>query len=137
MEWRPWKAHMSSKKLLEQCQKLEKLWGHVLTGTLQLHSDNWYTKVTDLLEKQQTAPIWMSDTKPEESFSDDFLFPMTSRLSYTSAAESDGEFCGEDLSPRRAGTLKQLVRMNSDPSLARQDGTVKSEQQNVDYSLPP
>ena len=26
------KAHMSSKKLLEQCQKLEKLWGHVLTG---------------------------------------------------------------------------------------------------------
>ena len=99
------KAHMSSKKLLEQCQKLEKLWGHVLTGnyaastqpataatreitqkypsqttilsyietylhsiinisgTLQLHGDNWYTKVTDLLEKQQTAPIWMSDTK--------------------------------------------------------------------------
>merc|ERR1719150_2883530 len=38
----------------------------------------------------------MSDTKPEESFSDDFLFPMTSRLSYTSAAESDGEFCGEE-----------------------------------------
>ena len=27
------KAHMSSKKLLEQCQKLEKLWGHVLTGS--------------------------------------------------------------------------------------------------------
>merc|ERR1719400_1717427 len=129
MEWRPWKAHMSSKKLLEQCEKLEKLWGHVLTGTLQLHSDNWYTKVTDLLEKQQTAPIWMSDTKPEESFSDDFLFPMTSRLSYTSAAESDGEFCGEDLSPRRAGTLKQdpsgrLVRTSSDPSLAR-EGPVK------------
>ena len=67
---------------------------------------------------------------------------MTSRLSYTSAAESDGEFCGEDLSPRRAGTLKQepggrLVRTTSDPSLARQDGTVKSDQQNVDYSLPP
>ena len=50
---------------------------------------------------------------------------MTSRLSYTSAAESDGEFCGEDLSPRRAGTLKQdpsgrLVRTSSDPSLARE-----------------
>merc|ERR1719150_1561390 len=84
----------------------------------------------------------MSDTKPEESFSDDFLFPMTSRLSYTSAAESDGEFCGEEMSPRRAGTLKQdpsgrLVRTTSDPSLARQGGTVKSEQQHVDYSLPP
>ena len=34
-----------------------------VAGTLQLHGDNWYTKVTDLLEKQQTAPIWMSDTK--------------------------------------------------------------------------
>ena len=54
---------MSSKKLLEQCQKLEKLWGHVLTSTLPLHADNWYNKVTDLIEKQQTAPIWMSDTK--------------------------------------------------------------------------
>ena len=54
---------MSSKKLLEQCQKLEKLWGHVLTSTLPLHADNWYNKVTDLIEKQQTAPIWMSDSK--------------------------------------------------------------------------
>ena len=54
---------MSSKKLLEQCQKLEKLWGHVLTSTLPLHADNWYNKVTDLIEKQQTAPIWMSDAK--------------------------------------------------------------------------
>ena len=57
------KAHLSSKKLLEQCQKMEKLWGHVLTSTLPLHADNWYNKVTDLIEKQQTAPIWMSDTK--------------------------------------------------------------------------
>ena len=61
---------------------------------------------------------------------------MTSRLSYTSAAESDGEFCGEDLSPRRAGTLKQdpsgrLVRTSSDPSLAR-EGAGKAPE-----SLPP
>lgn len=146
----PKKAHMSSKKLLEQCQKLEKLWGHVLTSTLPLHADNWYNKVTDLIEKQQTAPIWMSDTKPEESFSDDFLFPMTSRLSYTSAAESDGEFCGED-TPRRSAEINnsrnatsqdpsgRLVRATSDPSLARQDGTIKSEPGDhiPDYSLPP
>ena len=59
----PRKAHLSSKKLLEQCQKMEKLWGHVLTSTLRLHADNWYNKVTDLIEKQQTAPIWMSDSK--------------------------------------------------------------------------
>jgi hypothetical protein len=39
------KAHLSSKKLLEQSQKIEKLWNHVLTGTLHLHADNWYNKV--------------------------------------------------------------------------------------------
>ena len=38
--------------------------------------------------------------QPDESFSDDFLFPMTSRLSYTSSPESDGEFCGDE-TPRR------------------------------------
>jgi hypothetical protein len=40
------KAHLSSKKLLEQSQKIDKLWNHVLTGTLHLHADNWYNKVT-------------------------------------------------------------------------------------------
>merc|ERR1719445_2717233 len=72
---------------------------------------------------------------------------MTSRLSYTSAAESDGEFCNDELSPRRAGTLKQdpsgrLVRVASDPSLARQDGTIRGQDgtmksEHGDYSLPP
>ena len=61
------KAHLSSKKLLEQCQKLEKLWTHVYTGTLNLTSitaeSQWYTKLTDLIDKQQTAPIWMSESK--------------------------------------------------------------------------
>ena len=32
--------------------------------------------------------------QPDESFADDFLFPMSSRFSsYTSSPESDGEFC--------------------------------------------
>ena len=68
---------------------------------------------------------------------------MTSRLSYTSAAESDGEFCGEDLSPRRSGTLKQdpngrLVRVASDPNLSPNPGAVKTEPGGGgDFSLPP
>ena len=58
------KAHLSSKKLLEQCSKLEKLWPHVFTTTLELESgDGWYNQLVDLIEKQQTAPIWMSETK--------------------------------------------------------------------------
>ena len=94
--------------------------------------------------------VCFNHVQPEESFSDDFLFPMTSRLSYTSAAESDGEFCGED-TPRRSAEINnsrnatsqdpsgRLVRATSDPSLARQDGTIKSEPGDhiPDYSLPP
>ena len=61
------KAHMSSKKLLEQCQKLEKLWNHVFTATTTLANitseNQWYNKLTDLIDKQQTAPIWMSESK--------------------------------------------------------------------------
>jgi hypothetical protein len=57
------KAHLSSKKLLEQCQKLEKLRSHIFTASLDLSSENWYNKLVDLIDKQQTAPIWMSETK--------------------------------------------------------------------------
>jgi tight junction protein 1 len=39
--------------------------------------------------------------KPDQSFADDFLFPMTSRLSYASSPESDGEFCEADNSTSR------------------------------------
>ena len=63
------KPHLSSKKLLEQCQKLEKLWSHVFTATLDLTSDNWYTKLVDLIDKQQTAPIWMSESKVRHALS--------------------------------------------------------------------
>ena len=66
---------------------------------------------------------------------------MTSRLSYTSAAESDGEFCTED-TPRRSAALNnaepRLARTASDPSLARQTGTIKSEPGDIpDYSAAP
>jgi tight junction protein 1 len=58
---------MSSKKLLEQCQKLEKLWSHVFTATMTMANitaeNQWYNKLTDLIDKQQTAPIWISETK--------------------------------------------------------------------------
>ena len=59
---------MSSKKLLEQCQKLEKLWSHVFTVSVDMHADTWYNKIVDLIDKQQTAPIWMSETKVKKSY---------------------------------------------------------------------
>jgi len=80
----------------------------------------------------------MSDSKPDEAFSDDFLFPMSSRLTFsTSGLESDGEFCGED-SPRKQNSNRSgnpqdssssLYRATSDPNLnmQRKDGTMTSE----------
>ncbi|XP_049776224.1 tight junction protein ZO-1 isoform X5 [Schistocerca cancellata] len=57
-------AHKSSKKLFEQCQKLEKVWGHTFTCSVTLTSpDSWYRKVRELIEKQQNSPVWMSESK--------------------------------------------------------------------------
>ena len=100
----------------------------------------------------------LSSKQPDESFSDDFLFPMTSaRLSYTSSPESDGEFC-EPETPRTLSrnqsydpnsqmqqnqqqhSLQQqkLTRSNSNPSLHREDGTIKSDNGAIpDYNSPP
>ncbi|XP_043195405.1 tight junction protein ZO-1-like [Amphibalanus amphitrite] len=112
--------HKSSKKIYEQCVKLEKLWSHLFTATITLtDADSWYRKVKDLIEKQQSAPIWMSETKPGEAFSDDFLFPMTSRLSYASSPESEPE--GGDPVRRETGSDPHLLRSSSDPSLAADD----------------
>ncbi len=63
----------------------------------------------------------MFDFQPDESVADDFLFPMTSRLSYTSSAESDGEFCEAETPKnmsRQPSAEPGLSRFSSDPNLA-------------------
>ncbi|OTF73787.1 tight junction protein ZO-1-like protein, partial [Euroglyphus maynei] len=86
-------VHRSSRKLFEQSIKLEKVWHHVFTSSITLTSggDLWYKKLGEIIDKQQTQMVWMSEFKPDESISDDFLFPMNSvsRLSYASSPESD------------------------------------------------
>ena len=68
----------------------------------------------------------MSESKPDESVADDFLFPMSSGISYSSAAESDGEFCEPETPSRNmsrqpseepSSTSAALSRFNSDPHL--------------------
>lgn len=55
---------MSSKKLYDQSVKLEKLWSHVFTATISLaQPDMWYRKMKEIIDKQQTGPIWMSEAK--------------------------------------------------------------------------
>ncbi|KAF5291383.1 hypothetical protein FQR65_LT01693 [Abscondita terminalis] len=130
-------AHKSSKKLLEQCQKLDKVWNHIFSSvvTLNDNTDNWYRKVREIIDKQQSGAVWMSETKPEESLSDDFLFPMSSlRLSYASSPESDLEHSpGPPVSSGLSninGNSGRLTKASSDPSVVMPDSSTMD-------TLPP
>ncbi|XP_045118000.1 tight junction protein ZO-1-like isoform X7 [Portunus trituberculatus] len=134
------KGRMSSKKLFDQSVKLEKLWSHIFTATISLtQPEAWFRKVREIVEKQQSGPIWMSETKqPPEALSDDFLFPMTSRLSYASSPESDLETGPESRTPSKSlhhhppphnmypdsrEPRGRMVKSSSDPSLAAPEDT--------------
>ncbi|XP_047511096.1 tight junction protein ZO-1 isoform X4 [Pieris napi] len=134
----PKSAHKSSKKLLEQCQHMERVWGHVFTHTVTLSEANlntWYNKLCDLVQRTQQQQLWVSETKRPEPLSDDFLFSMSSstenRLSYASSPESDLE-----VSP----PAPRLVKSSSDPSIATtQDNMDRDEDIShmVDAVPPP
>lgn len=80
----------------------------------------------------------MSETKPVESLSDDFLFPMntTSRLSYASSPESDLELTGPS-SSLSLGNLPQLVKSSSDPSIATNQDNLDRDRELGDGMPPP
>lgn len=130
----PKSAHKSSKKLFEQCQKLDKLWSHVFSTKIVVNdADSWYRSLRDCIDQQQSGAVWMSETKPVESLSDDFLFPMNSnRLSYASSPESDLEIGGPS-SSYSLGHLPQLVKASSDPSIAtNQDNFERDREMQLD-----
>ncbi|XP_013186152.2 tight junction protein ZO-1 isoform X2 [Amyelois transitella] len=134
----PKSAHKSSKKLLEQCQHMERVWGHVFTHTITLSEANqntWFNKLVELLQRTQQTQLWVSETKRPEPLSDDFLFSMSSstenRLSYASSPESDLE-----VSPPPA---PRLVKSSSDPSIATtQDNMDRDDDMNhMADAVPP
>lgn len=60
----PKSAHKSSKKLLEQCQKLDRIWSHVFSNTIVLtDTDTWYRKLRDSIDQLQSGAVWMSENK--------------------------------------------------------------------------
>lgn len=60
----PKTAHKSSKKLLEQCQKLDRIWSHVFGSTIVLNdTDTWYRKLRDNIDQMQSGAAWMSENK--------------------------------------------------------------------------
>ncbi|XP_039958845.1 uncharacterized protein LOC120773793 isoform X3 [Bactrocera tryoni] len=60
----PKSAHKSSKKLLEQCQKLERIWSHIFSTHIVLNDEeSWYRKLRDAIDLQQSGAVWMSESK--------------------------------------------------------------------------
>lgn len=60
----PKSAHKSSKKLLEQCQKLDRIWSHVFSSTIVLNdTDAWYRKLRETVDQLQSGAVWMSESK--------------------------------------------------------------------------
>ncbi|CAG2104772.1 unnamed protein product, partial [Medioppia subpectinata] len=114
--------HKSSRKLYEHAVKLEKHWSHVFTATVTLTSaDMWYKKLRETIDKQQQQTIWIAESKPEEVIGDDFLFPMTSRLSYASSPESDLDLANDSRLDNEDDNSHRLVKASSDPSIATAD----------------
>ncbi|XP_060648693.1 tight junction protein ZO-1 isoform X11 [Drosophila nasuta] len=71
----PKAAHKSSKKLLEQCQKLERVWSHIFSTQIVLNDEeSWYRKLRDSIDLQQSGAVWMSESKLPESPTE-MLFP--------------------------------------------------------------
>uniref|UniRef100_A0A1A9WH03 Tight junction protein ZO-1 n=1 Tax=Glossina brevipalpis TaxID=37001 RepID=A0A1A9WH03_9MUSC len=135
----PKSAHKSSKKLLEQCQKLERVWSHIFSTQIVLSDEeSWYRKLRDAIDLQQSGAVWMSESKPVESLSDDFLFPMTtSRLSYASSPESDLELSPGPSASLSLGNLPQLVKSSSDPSIATNQDNLDRDRDIIGEGLPP
>ncbi|XP_037041312.1 tight junction protein ZO-1 isoform X5 [Bradysia coprophila] len=60
----PKSAHKSSKKLFEQCQKLDRVWSHIFSSTIVLSDvETWYRKLRDSIDQLQSGAVWMSETK--------------------------------------------------------------------------
>ncbi|GFS16937.1 tight junction protein ZO-1 [Elysia marginata] len=133
--WKTGGAAKNPRKLLEHSEKLEREYAHLFTGTLKhMGTDAWFPKLCEMIDSQQRQPIWMSEVKPIEDISDDFMFPMSTRLSYAAAAgggggaDSDMEQSRRDLSPGHGSSLGQglkpggrMVRSSSDPSINTQE----------------
>ena len=55
----------SSKKLLEQSQKIEKAWSHVFSWCINLDDsiENWYRKLRETIDRHQSEALWISECK--------------------------------------------------------------------------
>ncbi|XP_012945825.2 tight junction protein ZO-2, partial [Aplysia californica] len=115
-----WKTmSRNPRKLLEHNEKIERMYSHLFTGVLShMGTDAWFPKLCKMIDTQQRQQVWMSEKQPTEDMSDDFMFPMSTRMSFGAGADSDLDLPRPrddlDVSPLQK---KRLVRSSSDPSV--------------------
>ncbi|XP_052215342.1 tight junction protein ZO-1-like isoform X1 [Dreissena polymorpha] len=114
------------KKLYEHSIKLDKFYQHLFTATVTHNTtETWYRKLVEMVDLQQQQQIWMSEKKPEEDISDDYLFPLSNRLSFSGshgdASDNDVRHAFDDMDALPAQRKRQLVRSSSDPSVNTMD----------------
>ncbi|CAI9739571.1 junction ZO-1 isoform X4 [Octopus vulgaris] len=111
------------KKLYEESMKLEKFYSYLFTGTI-IHnsSDSWYRKLKEMIDFQQKQQIWISEKPLTDSKHDDFLFPMSTRLSMVASPETEQALNRpvDDIDTLPIKTAP-LMRSSSDPSIATID----------------
>lgn len=50
----------SSRRLYENSMKLQNYYSHLFTGTVSLDSNQWYKNLKEIIEEQQSQPLWIS-----------------------------------------------------------------------------
>lgn len=112
----------SSKKLLEQSIKLDKLWSHVFTATLDLSSmgsEMWYRKLRETIENQQSVNVWMGERKSDKKISNvnnanELLFQMPKLHSASSSCMHSSNNLNERFSESLNITSKSTIDLLPD-----------------------
>ena len=91
----------SSRRLYENAMKLENYYSHLFTGTVQIESNQWFKKVKELIDQQQSQPLWISQdalepkiqqqqqqTQVQPNCSNQFLNKQNNQLIFSGSAST-------------------------------------------------
>ncbi|XP_053317868.1 tight junction protein ZO-3 isoform X2 [Spea bombifrons] len=123
----------SSRRLYAQAVKLRKNSSHLFTATINLSgaSDSWLPKLKEIIQTEQTRPIWTTEDKTENPVAEpldvqsDTLYGSTDYLSCDSRANSDYE---ETDAEGGAYTDQEFEEELQEPALARSSEPVLEHQ---------
>uniref|UniRef100_A0A915KE88 Tight junction protein ZO-2 n=1 Tax=Romanomermis culicivorax TaxID=13658 RepID=A0A915KE88_ROMCU len=108
-------ASKSTKKLMEDANKLQKYSRHLFTAVLDATNRfDWFDALRELISHLQDRRVWMSETRPTDLVDDDFLFSLESD-SQKKLMDSDGEEQSDNygtLTTRRTPNIQLQAKTN-------------------------